>query len=608
MVKIDSCVEINSHHSIPPSPHNNSPRVPFSWPRCPRGSTERLLRTCSIAMSLFACPNSSRLWLRTALRCGVSSPAATKSCTTQPFSIARWLSGCAPNPRLALSSTSLSRCRNNTFAPGYPSVTRRTIFSDKTVRNYEDLPKDYRDQVGLTFRSLDLTDSEVLQVFGKGINAKRANHLLRILHGRRVAGTLNDPAFAVHTAQFTKDQIAKALIYLRKSIPVDEVLNAGLRAEDELAQMELEMETAATADISKNTKDETPPPSTYKPDPVYGHSAFDEIRSRNIAKRKVRELKEEEERKAAEARGEAVAGPLAEARPQERQIQNPKIQEYYKQGQSDLKAPPELKTWERILPSVTFVALVIGLLGSVAMVYQEPEARYRVFPDISTAHATVGAIIAINALAYFAWHVPPMWKFMNRYMLFCVATVKPISLFTAPFSHQKLSHFLMNMVPFWFLGSQLHEEIGRANFVALYLGCGALGFAGSLVTYTLRGWLELTSLGASGAVLGLCSAYFWEHRTDGFKLFGLPQDGVHGIVFLALLFVPQLAAFGKTVKFKIDIASHLTGMAAGILGIMYINRDKPERQKNIIEVTPANARDKTPLMTDIGMIEDNESK
>ncbi|KAF7545863.1 hypothetical protein G7Z17_g8844 [Cylindrodendrum hubeiense] len=546
-------------------------------------------------MSLFACPNSSRLWLRTALR-GVSSRAAatTSASTTQPFSPARWLSGCAPRTRQGLSS-SPSRCRNTAFGPNYPSVARRTLFSDKTIVKYEDLPKDYRDQIGLSFRSLDLADSEVLKVFGRGINSRRANHLLRILHGRRVAGTLEDPVFAVHTAQYTKDQISKALGYLRKSIPVNEVLNAGLRAEDELAQLEQDMEAEEKKGAKKSakagTKAEESAANPYVPDPVYGHSKLDEMRSRNVAKRKAKEVAEAEARRLAEARGEVVAGPLAKVSKQERQIENPKIAEYHKQAQSDLDAPPELKPWERIIPSATVVALVIGLLFSLATIYEEPEARYRLFPDISTAHATLGAIVAINILVYAGWRFPPLWSFFNRYMLSVVATVKPITMFTASFSHQKLSHLIMNMVPLWVVGSAVHDEVGRANFLALYLGCGALGFVGSLATYTLRGWLHISSLGASAATMGLCSAYFWEHRTDGFKIFGLPQDGVHGIVFLALLFVPQLAAFGKTSKLKVDIASHLVGMAAGILGIAYINKDTPQREKKVFEFTPPSKGD-----------------
>ncbi|KAH7225752.1 hypothetical protein BKA60DRAFT_605514 [Fusarium oxysporum] len=477
--------------------------------------------------------------------------------------------------------------------------TRRTIFFDKTIRNYEDLPRDYRDQVGLRFRSKDLTDAEVVEAFGKGINPKRANQLLRILHGRRVAGTLDDPAFAVHTSSYTKSQIAKGLEYLRKSVKVDEVLNAGLRAEDELAQLEAEKEAAKkpkqASKKNKNeaeTKPEEQPAPVYKPDPVYGHSKLDELRAQNVAKRKAKEALEAEARKAAEAKGEVNSGTLANLdHKAERQIANPKIAEYYKKAQSDLEAPVELKTWERVLPSATLVALVIGFLAAVSTVYEEPAPRYRVFPDISTAHATLGAIVAVNVLVWASWKAPPLWRLLNRYMIIAVGAVKPVAMFTAPFSHQYFSHLLMNMVPLFLVGSALHEDIGRANLLTLYVGCGAVGFVGSVATYAMRGMLGVTTLGASAATLGVCAAYFWEHRLDGYRFFGLPQDGVPGIIFLALICVPQLAAFGKTVKLKIDIASHLCGILSGIFGMELINRTRSEREKKTIDVagTPVRA-------------------
>jgi pimeloyl-ACP methyl ester carboxylesterase len=108
----------------------------------------------------------------------------------------------------------------------------------------------------------------------------------------------------------------------------------------------------------------------------------------------------------------------------------------------------------------------------------------------------------------------------------------------------------------------------------------------ALTAYTLRGLMAVSSLGASGATLGLCSAYFWEHRNDRFRFFVLPQDGAHGIVFLALLFVPQLAGLGKTMTMKVDIASHVVGMLAGMLGIEYINRSRENKEKKMIDVFP----------------------
>ncbi|KAF4345576.1 rhomboid [Fusarium beomiforme] len=538
-------------------------------------------------MNLFAHPNSSRVLLRSALQRAVSKASSSAA---QPFAPARCVSSCAQRNRSGLLPSTVN-CRKPLFANNHTSYeTRRMIFFDKTIRNYEDLPRDYRDQIGLQFRSKDLTDEEVIKAFGKGINTKRANQLLRILHGRRVAGTLDDPAFAVHTSSYTNGQIAKGLEYLRKNVAVDEVLNAGLRAEDELAQLEAEKEAAKKPkQASKKNKDEAgpeePPAPVYKPHPVYGHSKLDEIRAQNVAKRKAKEALEEEARKAAEAKGEFNSGTLANLdNKAERQIANPKIAEYYKNAQSDLEAPVELKTWERVLPSATLVVLAVGFLAAVTTVYEEPAPRYRVFPDISTAHATLGAIVAVNVLVWAAWKAPPLWKLFNRYMIIAVGAVKPVSMFTASFSHQSFGHMFVNMLPLFFVGSALHEDIGRADFLTLYVGCGAVGFVGSVATYALRGMLGVTTLGASAATLGVCAAYFWDHRLDGYRIFGLPQDGVPGIIFLALMCVPQLAAFGKTVKFKIDLASHLFGLMSGILGMELINRTRGERGKKVIDV------------------------
>ncbi|POR33222.1 Rhomboid-like protein [Tolypocladium paradoxum] len=528
-------------------------------------------------MSILTCPNASRALLRAATR----GLASNGSKTYAPIP-SRWPPNSAWQARsIAFSCQSpwqKSRTRSSAYSPSHRPGDRRTLFSaPRIIRHYEELPRDYRDQTGLGFSGRDVTEAEAGQIFGPEISAAGANHLLRILHGRRVAGTLEDPAFAIHTAQFSAGQMAAGLAYLRKTVPVEEVINAGLRAEDELSQLEQEMEEKRRKAAGAKDTDETTA-EAFRPDPVYGRSQFDEMRARNIAKAKAKEKALEEKRRAAEAReGAAAAGPVAKVQGQKREISNPKIAEYYDKAQSDLDAPPELRAWERILPSATVVLLVLGFMGAVATVYEEPMARYRLLRELSTSQATVGAIIALNALVFVGWRVPPLWWVFNRYMMVVVATVKPVTLFSAVFSHTKLSHLLVNMVPLWFVGTALHDEVGRADFLTLYLGCGAAGFLGSLVTYTLRGWLTVTSLGASGATLGLCSAYFWEHRTDGFRIAGLPPDGVHGIVFLAMMTALQLAGLGRTAKLKVDIASHLAGMAAGILGIELINRTERRR-------------------------------
>jgi rhomboid-like protein len=337
-----------------------------------------------------------------------------------------------------------------------------------------------------------------------------------------------------------------------------------------------------------------------KPDPIYGRGKLDQIRERNIARRKAQEKLDEEERLAREAAGEVQSGPLAKVgEQQERQIANPRIAEYYAKATSDMQEPPQLSSLQRILPSATVVALVIGLLAAISTVYEEPADRYRLIPELTPAQATVGVIIGINAMVMLAWRVPPLWALLNRTMIFVVATPRPLTLFTAMFSHPRPSHLLVNMTVLWFIGTALHDELGRARFLTLFLGCGATGFLGSLVTYTLRGWLTTTTLGASGATLGLLAAYFWEHRDDGFRFGGLPENGVHGIVFLALIVALQLATLGKTVRLKIDVASHIAGLAAGLAGIQLLGRSRmgragaegEARPKTVFNVIEAPGRD-----------------
>lgn len=53
----------------------------------------------------------------------------------------------------------------------------------------------------------------------------------------------------------------------------------------------------------------------------------------------------------------------------------------------------------------------------------------------------------------------------------------------------------------------------------------------------LRGWLSVSFLGVSGCMLGVVMVYFWGYKGDGFRFFGIFEEGVYGIVFLVFVFV-----------------------------------------------------------------------
>lgn len=543
------------------------------------------------AMGALVCPHAPRSLARAAARvAGLSLTSAAPR--ADGLGTPRWASSCAlqirparllvPRPPLFAGP----RC-----AAGGPGQrhgeSRRCFFSPSIVKNYEDLPRDYRDQKGLDFRPRPLSQAEADEIFGPGLGVDSATQLLRILHGRRVAGTLDDPAFYVHTARYGAHQIQRGLAFLRKTVPVDEVMNAGLRAQDELDQLDHRQE--AKSRRQKKPSEVEQPAEQHDEDgemedrdakqrAIYGRSALDEIRARNVAKRKLRERQRREaEEAAARAAPEQPAGPLAVVGGRQRRLQNAAVAKYYEEATSNIQEAPEMTSWERIMPSATVVVLAIGLLAALSMVYEEPSGHYRLLPQVSTSHATVGTLIGLNALMFLAWRVPPLWTRMNNYALLIIGMPKPMTLFTGIFSHQAARHLVVNMIPLWFVGTALHDDMSRAEFVALFLGCGAFGFLGSLVTYTLRGLLGTTTSGASGAVLGLCSAYFWEHGKDGFTFFGLPESGVHGLTFWGLLVASQLALFGRTIQMRVDVVSHLAGMAGGVAGIELINRSRRSR-------------------------------
>ncbi|QIX25159.1 rhomboid family intramembrane serine protease [Nocardioides sp. JQ2195] len=73
---------------------------------------------------------------------------------------------------------------------------------------------------------------------------------------------------------------------------------------------------------------------------------------------------------------------------------------------------------------------------------------------------------------------------------------------TSIFLHVDVVHIAFNLLALWILGPQLEQLLGRARFLAVYLGSG---LAGSAAVYWLTDPTTQT-LGASGAVFGLMGA------------------------------------------------------------------------------------------------------
>lgn len=73
--------------------------------------------------------------------------------------------------------------------------------------------------------------------------------------------------------------------------------------------------------------------------------------------------------------------------------------------------------------------------------------------------------------------------------------------------------------------STVHDEIGRGNFLAIYLASGAIGSMFSLSRSVVLGYLGMSSCGASAATSGIVAAWCMYH----FKY----------VVYLPYLFIDQ---------------------------------------------------------------------
>lgn len=96
-------------------------------------------------------------------------------------------------------------------------------------------------------------------------------------------------------------------------------------------------------------------------------------------------------------------------------------------------------------------------------------------------------------------------------------------LLTGMFLHYDFMHLAKNMVMLGLLGYMVERVFGRLLFLLTYLGAGYLGFVVALVVqyvppahlppeHALR-WLQHSTLGASGAVMGLLGAWFAYERS-----------------------------------------------------------------------------------------------
>ncbi|OAD60476.1 Presenilins-associated rhomboid-like protein, mitochondrial, partial [Eufriesea mexicana] len=171
-------------------------------------------------------------------------------------------------------------------------------------------------------------------------------------------------------------------------------------------------------------------------------------------------------------------------------------------------------------------------------------------------------ICFLNVLVFSAWHIAVFRPIMYKYFSSNPTSSRCWSMLFSTFSHYSFFHLIINMYVLYDFCKLAVRELGREQFVALYLVSGVVASFTSYFYKAIVG-VKHPSLGASGAIMGVL----------GYVCSQFPNLYL-SIVFLPLLkftsgtaikVVMGLDTLGCLMRWqRLDHAAHLGGMLFGI--------------------------------------------
>jgi membrane associated rhomboid family serine protease len=200
------------------------------------------------------------------------------------------------------------------------------------------------------------------------------------------------------------------------------------------------------------------------------------------------------------------------------------------------------------------------------------------------------AIIAVNALVYFAWQpqdVDEATEFVyERAAIACeLTTGAPLSVdeintgrcsdgpeqplfegknvwlsgIESMFHHGSIAHILFNMWSLWIFGNNVEEAFGHLGYLLFYLAAGVAATVGFVV---VNPELTIPLVGASGAIAGMMGAYlvlFPSHQVMSLVFFRIVA--IPAMLFLGIWFLSQFFFSTEGVAWE----AHVAGFAFGAL-------------------------------------------
>ena len=133
------------------------------------------------------------------------------------------------------------------------------------------------------------------------------------------------------------------------------------------------------------------------------------------------------------------------------------------------------------------------------------------------------------------------------------------------FLHGGIMHLLWNMLALWMFGAEMERTWGTPRFVRFYFSCGIIAGLTVVFASLLFGGMGDSTLGASGAILGLLVGYavVFPDRT---LLFGflIPMKSKYFVMIIAAVVIFQsFTSVPGGRPTGVAVMAHLGGLAAG---------------------------------------------
>lgn len=201
----------------------------------------------------------------------------------------------------------------------------------------------------------------------------------------------------------------------------------------------------------------------------------------------------------------------------------------------------------------------------------------------------IWTIIGLNAVVFGLWQIRYsnafLYKTLENYFIMdrsALTRYSNWSLILSSFSHQEPFHILVNMACLYSFSGSMISMLGVTGFTQLYLISGAWASFFSLAYSQVFRYFG-RSLGASGSISGVFTAFATMFPTAGIAFFFIPIPG--GASVAAGLFALYNVA-GCVLRWgNFDYAAHLGGMWVGFLWGMFLKwraeRDQDERRRRL---------------------------